>query len=125
MNEEEQPEETFVQFQIEVPEGVDSNDAAMSAAVEAAIAMLGAAIATPEPVALTEPVAPESEVFPLAEPGEYYVGLWSGLPNYKCPYCHYATLEGSGAVELHILAKIDQGGPQAARHLKALELKEN
>lgn len=59
--------------------------------------------------------------FPLADPGDYYEGLWCGIPNYKCPYCIFATLEGSGAVELHILSKIDIGDP---RHMKAMELQE-
>lgn len=66
------------------------------------------------------PSADPNEPFPLAEPGEYYIGLWSGLPNYGCPYCPYATLDGPGQVELHILAMVDAGNP---RHMKALELK--
>jgi hypothetical protein len=66
------------------------------------------------------PAAGDGTPFPLAEPGEYYIGLWSGKPNYGCPYCGYATLDGSSVVELHILAKVDQGNP---RHLKALELR--
>lgn len=65
------------------------------------------------------PAAGSEPPFPLAEPGEYYIGLWSGLANYGCPYCSYSTLDGSGAVELHILAKADQGD---LRHLKALDL---
>src|SRR5664279_477044 len=40
--------------------------------------------------------------FPLAEAGQYYIGLWCNLPNYGCPYCSYATIEGPDAVELHI-----------------------
>lgn len=71
------------------------------------------------PVAV-HPAAAPGTPFPLAEPGAYYIGLWSGKPNYGCPYCGYATLEGSGAVELHILNKIDAG---ERRHQKALELK--
>jgi hypothetical protein len=67
----------------------------------------------------THPSADDGPPFPLAEPGEYYIGLWSGLPNYGCPYCGYATLSGSDSVELHILAKVDQGN---SKHLKALEL---
>lgn len=73
--------------------------------------------ATPKPV---PKAAGSGEPFPLAEPGEYYIGLWSGLPNYGCPYCSYATLQGPGAVELHILARIDQGN---IKHFKALEPK--
>jgi hypothetical protein len=74
---------------------------------------------TPAPAAPAQPppVVGGKPPFPLAEPGEYYIGLWSGLPNYGCPYCGYATLDGSGAVEIHILSKIDQGNP---KHLVAL-----
>lgn len=68
-----------------------------------------------------EPTPTAVDPFPLADPGEYYVGLWSGKPNYGCPYCLFATLEGNGRVELHILEKIDQG---SIRHQKALELHE-
>lgn len=82
---------------------------------------------TPEP-SRAQPSASEA-VFPLADAGPYYAGLWSGVPNYKCPYCSYATLarspnEGNGAIELHILAALDRGGHTAERHLKALEKKE-
>jgi hypothetical protein len=66
------------------------------------------------------PSADDKPPFPLAEPGEYYIGLWSGLPNFGCPYCGYATLDGSGAVEIHILSKIDQGN---LKHLVALDTK--
>lgn len=69
-----------------------------------------------------------SSYFPLADAGPYYVGLWSGLPNYGCPYCSYAYLaktpeEGTGRVEIHILQTIDGGGVRATRHAKALEVK--
>jgi len=74
---------------------------------------------TSGPVHKQHPAAGTEPPFPLAEAGEYYIGLWSGLANYGCPYCSYATLDGSGAVELHILAKADQGD---LRHLKALDL---
>lgn len=67
---------------------------------------------------VAKPITPEP--FPLADPGEYYNGLWNDLPNYKCPYCMYATLSGDYAVEMHILAKVEQGHP---RHMSALELK--
>lgn len=82
---------------------------------------------TPKPALETEqgeaappPAVPTPADPPLAEPGEFYVGLWCGIPNYGCPYCLYRTLEGSGAVELHILEKIGRANP---RHMKALELK--
>jgi hypothetical protein len=78
------------------------------------------AVAPQVPAVHRHPAAGDEPAYPLAEPGDYYIGLWSGLPNYGCPYCGYATLEGSGAVELHILARVDQGDE---RHLKALELK--
>jgi hypothetical protein len=51
----------------------------------------------------------------------YREGSWAGKPNYKCPYCAYATLRGSDDVELHILNKLEQGDP---RHLPALDKKE-
>lgn len=77
-----------------------------------------------EPVAVEPEPEPKpaanDEVFPLADAGQYYEGLWCGKPNYKCPYCGFATLAGNDAVELHILEKIDQGH---VRHLPALELK--
>lgn len=57
--------------------------------------------------------------FPLADAGPYYDGLWCGIPNYKCPYCMFATLDGTGAVEIHILELIDQG---SERHQAALEV---
>jgi hypothetical protein len=74
--------------------------------------------------AVPESKVPEQKPFPLADAGKYYDGMWSGIPNYKCPYCHYAVLgrtpeRGDGAIELHILTRIDTGDP---RHLKALEL---
>lgn len=72
------------------------------------------------PVEVKHPAADDAPPFPLADPGEYYIGLWSGLPNFGCPYCGYATLSGSDAVEIHILSKIEQGH---TRHLKALEIK--
>lgn len=56
--------------------------------------------------------------FPLADPGEFYSGLWSGLPLFKCPYCLFTSLEGSGAIEIHILTKIEQGSQS---HRAALE----
>lgn len=86
--------------------------------LEGAQATLSAPV--PEPEAAPAPAA-NDERFPLAEPGEYYSGLWSGIPNYSCPYCMYATLEGSGAVELHILERIEQG---SERHQAALKTDE-
>jgi hypothetical protein len=56
--------------------------------------------------------------FPLAEPGDYYIGLWSGKPNYGCPYCGFATLDGPKAVEVHIESKVNQGNK---RHPEILE----
>lgn len=59
--------------------------------------------------------------FPLADPGQYYVGLWSGLPLFGCPYCPYTSLAsdgGDGQIELHILYRIDAGD---IKHRKALE----
>lgn len=74
----------------------------------------------PEPAAKVHPAAGSEEPYPLADQGPYYIGLWSGKPNFGCPYCSFATLQGSGAVELHILEKIDQGN---ARHMPALNTK--
>jgi hypothetical protein len=66
-----------------------------------------------EPKSIQEPEPAQ------AEPSEpYRVGEWSGRPNYGCPWCSYKTIEGSGAVELHILATLDRGD---TRHLPALE----
>lgn len=59
--------------------------------------------------------------FPLADPGQYYVGLWSGLPLFGCPFCPYTSLAsdgGDGQIELHILYRIDAGD---IKHRKALE----
>lgn len=59
--------------------------------------------------------------FPLADPGQYYVGLWSGLPLFGCPFCPYTCLEsdgGDGQIELHILYRIDAGNEA---HRKALD----
>jgi hypothetical protein len=76
-----------------------------------------------EPELEPEPALPavdEESPFPLADPGEYYIGLWANYPNYGCPYCMYTTIEGSGAVELHILTRLDQG---SVTHLKVLDIK--
>lgn len=50
------------------------------------------------------------EVFPLADAGEYYVGLWNDYPKYGCPVCAYTTLadrpgDGDFAVDSHIQEK--------------------
>ena len=97
-------------------------EASEAEAPEVATVFPAAAIETPAPVTVQRrhPAAGSEPPFPLADPGEYYIGLWAGKPNYGCPYCSYATLAGPGAVELHILARIDQGHP---KHLKALELR--
>lgn len=62
------------------------------------------------------------------EYGEYFIGMWSDLPNFGCPYCPFSVLgsrheptTGNGEVELHVLTQIDSGEP---RHLAALTLKE-
>lgn len=74
----------------------------------------------------TAPAATPESVFPLADPGPYYSGLWGKHPNYSCPYCSYATLarggqDGNGLIELHILERIDQGD---ISHMAALSVKE-
>lgn len=74
----------------------------------------------------TAPAPTPESVFPLADPGPYYSGLWGKHPNYSCPYCGYATLsrggqDGNGLVELHILERIDQGD---VAHMAALSVKE-
>ncbi len=66
-------------------------------------------------------VATEAEVEAAKTAGEYYIGLWYDKPNYGCPYCSFSTIEGSGAVELHILSEIDSG---KLTHMAALEPKE-
>jgi hypothetical protein len=56
------------------------------------------------------------------EHGEYFIGLWNGIPNFGCPYCSFSTIEqgGNGLVELHTLAMIDSG---ELKHMAALQLK--
>lgn len=80
----------------------------------------------------TEEVLPDpSDVHPAAsvevrratldtsEYGKYFIGMWGPKPNFGCPYCPYASIEGEGDVELHILSKIDSGD---LKHMAALEL---
>lgn len=95
----------------------------MSSPVDDDDMMATMSVASKEPEPEAEPVKAQSqpekeEPFPLADPGEYYIGLWSGIPNFGCPYCGFATLQGSGAVEIHVLERIEQGN---ARHMEALK----
>lgn len=53
--------------------------------------------------------ASEEEVAAAKEYGEFFIGLWGDKPNFGCPYCYYATIEGAGAVELHIMDKVNAG----------------
>lgn len=81
-----------------------------------------ATIETPAVEVRIHPAAAEGELPALpdgADP-EYYIGLWGKTPLYGCPYCTYSSIQGSGAVEFHILAKLDTGD---LAHRKALELK--
>lgn len=32
----------------------------------------------------------------------YQIGEWAGHPNYGCPYCPFATLDGTALVVAHI-----------------------
>lgn len=64
----------------------------------------------PAPSSVHPAAAPgfeEADVNP--EMGQFFIGMWYTKPNYGCPYCAYASIEGSGDVELHILSKIDSG----------------
>lgn len=54
------------------------------------------------------------------EYGEYFIGMWGDLPNFGCPYCSYASIDGNGFVELHVLGSIDAG---EIRHMAALQLR--
>lgn len=45
--------------------------------------------------------SPKAQVA-AAKEEPYRSGEWDGIPNYKCPYCLYATIEGSHAVQVHI-----------------------
>lgn len=72
-----------------------------------------------QPEYSTHPAADRNQVIiPMPELGKYYIGDWNGHPNYGCPVCGYATLEGPSKVEDHILFKIDQG---SNKHLEWLE----
>lgn len=65
-----------------------------------------------EPLRSTvHPAAPAGFTEADADPemGQFFIGRWFGKPNYGCPYCTFSTLDGTGAVELHILSKIDSG----------------
>lgn len=66
------------------------------------------------------PAAGDEPKYPLADPGDYYIGMWGKLPNYGCPHCGFATLKGTGDVEIHILTMIEIGD---LKHQKALEIK--
>lgn len=87
--------------------------------LEDAQAAVEVASGKPEAPEASQP-AVEGEKFPLADAGEYYTGMWGDYPNFGCPYCMFATLDGNGAVELHILERVDQGNEA---HMKALEAK--
>lgn len=74
------------------------------------------AVSPPEPPADSGP-----KPFPLADAGEYYIGLWSDrVPMWGCPYCTFTTSEGSNTIAWHIFDKADQGNK---RHVPALETK--
>ena len=64
-------------------------------------------------------LAADEEVFPLADAGEYYVGLWNGYPKYGCPACAWTCLpksaaEGDFLTESHILEKAGSSPKHAA-----------
>jgi hypothetical protein len=42
---------------------------------------------------------PQTEI----ERQPYFGGYWRGLPNFQCPYCPHATVDGSAAIERHIV----------------------
>jgi hypothetical protein len=110
------------------PDGKEPQDSPTPPLVEKLLAR-AAEIDTPadagetpaDPAAETETEALAPKIHPAARrtdtpevPGEgvdpeYFIGTWSGKPLHGCPYCPWTTLEGSGAVELHVLSKIDSG----------------
>ena len=64
-------------------------------------------------------LAPDEEIFPLADAGKYYVGLWNGHPKYGCPVCAWTCLPNSAAegdflTESHILEKAGSSPKHAA-----------
>lgn len=64
-------------------------------------------------------LAADEEVFPLADAGQYYVGLWNGHPKYGCPVCAWTTLpntaaEGDFRTESHIQEKAGSSRKHAA-----------
>lgn len=66
--------------------------------------------------------AADEEIFPLADAGEYYIGMWNGTPKYGCPACAYNTLadragDGDFAVESHIQEK----AKTSEKHVRLLE----
>lgn len=42
---------------------------------------------------------------PSPDPETYQAGTWSGVPNFVCPYCPYATLDGTALVVAHIASE--------------------
>ncbi len=54
--------------------------------------------------------AQESALFVAPKPKPHWtVGSWSGIPNYQCAYCPFATIDGEEAIRQHI---IDRHLPQ-------------
>lgn len=48
------------------------------------------------------------------------VGTWSGLPNYKCSHCHFATVRET-EIETHVYEKHGVWPADARKELDALE----
>ena len=89
-------------------------------------------VALEEEVPISEVIAPTPEPEPKPEPEEvvnsteskedgetepaplntdkFFSGYWHGKPNYKCPYCAHATLEGTDAIYAHIQERVNNGG---------------
>lgn len=49
---------------------------------------------------------------------KYYEGMWGNIPNFKCPYCPYASIglgdggTGHDAIQFHIDSMINAGEPR-------------
>ncbi len=69
----------------------------------------------PEPEPSDDSVEEAAHQDPEPDFGEYFIGYWHEFRNYGCPHCPYATLEGPGAVNSHILERHLAQAPTAMR----------
>lgn len=69
-------------------------------------------------------LAPDEEVFPLADAGEFYVGLWNGYPKYGCPVCAWTTLTNNAAEgDFRTVSHIQEKAGSSPKHAALLEKK--